>query len=201
MLRDGYTHPLAYLDTIASGETCALCRLMICSTGKLSVNLNSYKMHNQYHSLALRLPELPAVSREESIISGSSPVIEKLKPLVELNWSTSQYDGDLENSWEVRKGNFNDDSLYGAHGFVPLTDVEPASSKRNYRLLRKWLSTCMASHEGCRLSYSMTDKSAEETAVLPTRVIDVGDLKEHRSKPRLFTSKKASGQYIALSHR
>lgn len=91
--------------------------------------------------------------------------------------------------------------MYGAHGFVPLTDVEPASSKRNYRVLRKWLSTCMASHEGCRLSHSMTDKSAEETTVLPTRVIDVGDLKEHRSKPRLFMSKKATGQYIALSHR
>ncbi|RSL62869.1 hypothetical protein CEP54_005521 [Fusarium duplospermum] len=37
--------------------------------------------------------------------------------------------------------------------------------------------------------------------MLPTRVIDVGDLKEHGPKPRLFVSKKASGQYIALSHR
>ncbi|EEU47173.1 uncharacterized protein NECHADRAFT_77365 [Fusarium vanettenii 77-13-4] len=211
MLRDGYTHPLAYRDTIASGETCALCRLMVCSTGKLSVNLDSYKMDNQYHSLAPRLPELPAVSREGSIIFGPSPVIEKLKPLVELNWSTIQYDGDRENSWEVRKGNFDDgetiqitapaDSLYGAHGFVPLTDVEPASSKRNYRMLRKWLSTCMSSHERCCSSHSMTDKSAKETTVLLTRVIDVGDLKEHGPKPRLFISNKALGQYIALSHR
>ncbi|KAJ3535727.1 hypothetical protein NM208_g7017 [Fusarium decemcellulare] len=154
---------------------------------------------------------MPAVSREGSTILGPSPVIEKLKPLVELNWNTSQYDGDLKNSWEVKNGNFNDgetiqitapaDSLYGAHGFVPLTDVEPASSKRNYRVLRKWLSTCMASHEGCCSSHSMTDKSAEETTVLPTRVIDVGDLKEHGPKPRLFMSKKAPGQYIALSHR
>ncbi|KAH7254330.1 heterokaryon incompatibility protein-domain-containing protein [Fusarium redolens] len=211
MLRDGYTHPLAYRDTIISGKTCALCRLMICSTGKLLVNLDSYKMHNQYDSLTPRLPELSAVSREESTISGQSPLIEKLKQLAELNWSTSQYISDLKNSWEVRKGNFNDretiqitapaDSLYGAHGFVPLTDIEPASSKRNYRVLRKWLSTCMASHEGCHLSHSMTDESAEETTVLPTRVIDVGDVKEHRAKPRLFVSNKASGQYIALSHR
>ncbi|RBR19576.1 uncharacterized protein FIESC28_05571 [Fusarium coffeatum] len=39
--------------------------------------------------------------------------------------------------------------------------------------------------------------------MLPTRVIDVGDLKEqeHWSKPRLFMSNNASGQYIALSHR
>ena len=80
---------------------------MVCSTGRLSVNLDSYKMDNQYHSLTPRLPELPAVSREGSTILGPSPVIEKLKPLVELNWSTSQYDGDHENSWEARKGNFN----------------------------------------------------------------------------------------------
>ncbi|KLP22897.1 tol protein [Fusarium fujikuroi] len=211
MLRDGYAHPLTYKDTIKSGETCALCRLMICSTGKLSANLDSYKIHYQYHSLAPRLPELPAVSREEKVISGLSPLIERLKPLAELHWGTNQYIGDLENSWEAKKGNFNDgetiqitapaDSLYGAHGFVPLTDVEPASSKRNYRVLRKWLSTCMASHQGCRLSHSMTEKSAQEITVLPTRVIDIGDLKEHRSKPRLFISNKASGQYIALSHR
>ncbi|KAF4467376.1 HET-domain-containing [Fusarium albosuccineum] len=211
MLRDGYTHPLADRDTITSGKTCALCRLMVCSTGKLSVDLDSYKMDNQYHYLTPRLPELPAVSRGGSTILGPSPVIEKLKPLVELNWSTSQYDGERGNSWEVRKGNFNDgetiqitapaDSLYGAHGFVPLTDVEPASSKRNYTGLRKWLSTCMASHEGCCSSHSMTNKSAEEITVLPTRVIDVGNPKEHGPKPRLFMSKKASGQYIALSHR
>ncbi|RSM01903.1 hypothetical protein CEP52_008289 [Fusarium oligoseptatum] len=211
MLRDGYTHPLTYRDIITSGETCALCRLMVCSTGKLSANLGSYEMDNQYDSLAPRLSELPAVSREGSTILGPSPVIEKLKPLVELNWSTSQYDVERENSREVRKGNFNDgetiqitapaDSLYGARGFVPLTDVEPASSERNYRMLRKWLSTCMASHEGCCSSHSMTDKSAQETTVLPTRVIDVGDLKEHEPNPRLFISKKAPGQYIALSHR
>ncbi|KAF5720074.1 het-domain-containing protein [Fusarium mundagurra] len=168
-------------------------------------------MHNQYHSLAPRLPELPAVSREEIIISGLSPVVERLKPLAELHWGTNQYIGDLENNWEARKGNFNDgetiqitapaDSLYGAHGFVPLTDVEPASSKRNYRLLRKWLSTCMASHEDCRVSHSMAELSARETTVLPTRVIDVGDLKEHQDKPRLFITNKASGQYITLSHR
>ncbi|UPL01441.1 hypothetical protein LCI18_012375 [Fusarium solani-melongenae] len=109
MLRDGFTHPLAYRDTITSGETCALYRLMVCSTGKLSVSFNSYKMDNEYHSLAPRLPELPAISREESTTSGPSTVIEKLKPLVELNWSTCQYDGERENSWEVRKGNFNDD--------------------------------------------------------------------------------------------
>ncbi|KAF5598582.1 heterokaryon incompatibility protein [Fusarium pseudocircinatum] len=211
MLRDGYTHPLTYLDTIKSGETCALCRLMICSTGKLSANLDSYKIHYQYHSLAPRLPELPAVSREERIISGLLPVVERLKPLAELHWGKNQYIGDLENSWEVRKGNFNAgetieitapaDSLYGAHGFVPLTDIEPASSKRNFRMLRKWLSTCMASHEGCRVSHSMTEKSAQGITLLPSRVIDIGDPKEHRSKPRLFISKKASGQYIALSHR
>lgn len=59
----------------------------------------------------------------------------------------------------------------------------------------------MASHKGCRSSHSLTDKSAEETTVLPTRVIDVGDLKENGPKPQLFISKKASGQYIALSHR
>ncbi|KAF5968274.1 hypothetical protein FCOIX_11522 [Fusarium coicis] len=195
MLRDGYTHPLTYRETIKSGETCALCRLMICSTGKLSANLESYKMHYQ----------------EEKITSGLSPVVERLKPLIEVHWSTNQYICDLENNWEARKGNFNDgetiqitapaDSLYGAHGFVPLTDVEPASSERNYRLLRKWLSTCMASHGGCRASQYMTDKSAQEITALPTRVIDIGDLKEHRSKPRLFISHKASGQYIALSHR
>ncbi|KAF4431493.1 HET-domain-containing [Fusarium acutatum] len=193
MLRDGYTHPLSYLEIIKSGETCALCRLMICSTGMLSANLDSYKMHYQYNSLAPRLPELPAVSRKGNTISGPSPVIERLKPLDQLSWSTNQYDDDLENSWEVRKGNFNDgetiqitgpaDSLYGAHGFVPLTDVEPASSKRNSKLLRKWLST------------------SQETTVLPTRVIDVGDPKEHRSKPWLFISNKAPGQYLALSHR
>lgn len=108
MLRDGYTHPLKYTDTIKSGKTCALCRLIICSTGKLSANLGSYRMHYQYHSLAPRLPELPAVSREEKIISGLSPVIERFKPLAELHWSTDQYIGDLENSLEARKGNFND---------------------------------------------------------------------------------------------
>ena len=92
-------------------------------------------------------------------------------------------------------------SLYGARGLVPLTDIEPASSERNYRVLRKWLSTCMASHNWCHVSHSMTHKSSEETTMLPTRVIDVGDLKERQSKPRLCISKKASGQYIALSHR
>lgn len=59
----------------------------------------------------------------------------------------------------------------------------------------------MASHKKCYSSHSMTDKSAEESTVLPTRVIDVGDLEEHEPKPRLFVSKKASGRYIALSHR
>ncbi|KAM0236650.1 hypothetical protein ACHAP5_009286 [Fusarium lateritium] len=168
-------------------------------------------MNDQYSSLAPILSELPAVSRQGITISGLSPVIEKLEPLVELDWSTGQYVGELKNDWEIRKGNFNDgetiqitapaDSLYGAHGLVPLTDVEPASSEKNYRGLRKWLSTCMLSHEGCRSSHSMTNKSTEETTVLPTRVIDVGDPKEHRPKPRLFMSKKTSGQYIALSHR
>ncbi|EWG50793.1 hypothetical protein FVEG_16691 [Fusarium verticillioides 7600] len=108
MLRDGYTHLLTYRETIKSGETCALCRLMIYSTGKLSVNLESYKVHYQYNSLAPRLPELLAVSREERITSGLSPVVERLKPLAELHWSTNQYICDLKNNWEARKGNFND---------------------------------------------------------------------------------------------
>lgn len=65
-------------------------------------------MDSQYNSLAPRLPELPAVSREGTTIFGPSPVFEGLKPLVGLNWSTTQYDGERKNSWEVRKGNFND---------------------------------------------------------------------------------------------
>ncbi|KAF5656528.1 hypothetical protein FCIRC_13608 [Fusarium circinatum] len=68
-------------------------------------------------------------------------------------------------------------------------------------MLRKWLSTCMASHEGCRVSTSMIEKPAQGITLLPTRVIDIGDPKEHRSKPRLFISNKAPGQYVALSHR
>ena len=108
MLRDGYTHPLTYRDTVTSGETCALCRLMICSTGKLSTNFDSYKMHNQYSSLAPRLPELPAVEREESIVLGPSPIIERLQPLVELEWSTGRYYRGLEHSQELRNGSFND---------------------------------------------------------------------------------------------
>lgn len=68
-------------------------------------------------------------------------------------------------------------------------------------MLREWLSTCMASHESCRSLHSMTDNPAEHTTLLPTRVIDLGALEETGPKPRLFISKKASGQYIALSHR
>lgn len=58
--------------------------------------------------MASNLPELPAVSRQEIISFGSLPIIEKLNPLVELDWRTSQYHGSQENSWEITKGNFND---------------------------------------------------------------------------------------------
>lgn len=112
MLRDGYTHPLVYRDTIKSGETCALCRLMACSIGKLSADLSAgldwYKAAFQDHFLTFKSPELPAGSREGSTISEPSTVNESLNPLLELNWSKSQYDRDFENSWELRRGKFND---------------------------------------------------------------------------------------------
>lgn len=47
----------------------------------------------------------------------------------------------------------------------------------------------------------MTDKAAEDTTLLPTRIIDVGSLEAPGPRPRLFVSKKILGQYIALSHR
>ncbi|KAL6401896.1 tol protein [Ilyonectria robusta] len=168
-------------------------------------------MNKEYQFMAPNLPGLPAVFRQEIRNIGTLPIIEKLSPLVELDWRSSQYRGSHENSWEVTKGNFNDgetiqvtapaNSLYGAHGLVPLADIEPASSERNCLMLREWLSTCMASHESCRSSQSMTDDPAEDTTLLPTRVIDLGAPEEPGSQPRLFLSKKTSGQYIALSHR
>lgn len=58
--------------------------------------------------MAPNLPGLPAVFRQEIRNIGTLPIIEKLSPLVELDWRSSQYRGSHENSWEVTKGNFND---------------------------------------------------------------------------------------------
>lgn len=100
MLRDGYKHPLSYGNTVLSGQTCRLCRLIVCSLSTLQTKLNSRGLEERYMSLVESLPTLPAVSRRQALGIG---LLEISEPLRDLEWSRHEY---LPNNREIQKGNF-----------------------------------------------------------------------------------------------
>lgn len=105
MLRDGYQHPLSYRDTASSGKSCRLCRLIICSVGKLQIARNCYQIESDYDSMSGRLPNLPAVSRGPTLGRGVPPAAETMSIPQELVWRRDQY---INTNDGVSMGNYND---------------------------------------------------------------------------------------------
>lgn len=95
------------------------------------------------------------------------------------------------------------DSRFRALGLVPFRTIEPASSTGNYGLLREWLQTCQSNHEACCPPSwdNPGSKTAQESSVLPSRVIDLGLMHDANRPPVLLQTNGMSGQYVCLSHR
>jgi len=125
LLRDGYIHPLMYESTISSGKTCQLCRLIVCTMGKLQTGDTCYELEKKYDSIADKLSQLPAVSRHW--IEGASfpPIVESLNLPSNVVWSRNQYLFESDSESQVRKGNFNDGEtiqITAPDGLIPLPD-------------------------------------------------------------------------------
>lgn len=105
-LNDGFTHPLSYSRIVRSGQSCELCKLIVCSMSKLQImSTTSYETNRRYDALMASLPSLPAV------IWTSAPelfLFEQECPLSSIAWTRGQYWGEPGFPTEVRKGNFND---------------------------------------------------------------------------------------------
>jgi hypothetical protein len=105
-INDGFTHPLSYPNIVRSGQSCQLCRLIVCSMSKLQImSTTSYATNRRYDALMASLPSLPAVIRR------SAPDLlpfEQEYPLSSIAWTRDQYRGEPGYPTEVRKGNFND---------------------------------------------------------------------------------------------
>lgn len=166
-LRDGFTHPMVYSEIVISGKTCPLCRMIVCTMGKLQNNNACHEIEKRYDSEIERLVHLPAVYRHQIHWPGLFPLLEQLIKPYHINWRTEEYHSDgLDH--EVRKGNFEGgetiqvtaakgmikftklissviililetDSIYRATGLVPLDKIMPAPSRQNFDLLRDWL--------------------------------------------------------------
>lgn len=107
MLRDGYVHPLGYKCTVLSGQTCRMCRLIVCSIAKLQMMVSCRDIEAQYMELAHKLPAFPAVSRRLGLGATPLGVVETLDTLSDLVWSRDEYLAEALNRSEIRKGNFN----------------------------------------------------------------------------------------------
>jgi len=108
LLRDGYTHPLTYENTVSSGKRCRLCRLIVCTMSKLQTADRCYELEKKYDSMARKLPQLPAVSRQHLHGPGFPPLVENMDLPLDVVWCRNQYIGEPGFEYELRKGNFND---------------------------------------------------------------------------------------------
>lgn len=75
MLVRGFKHSLTYEQTVESGKTCKLCRLMICSYSRLQVYDDMYDIEKNYDHWASKLPALAAVKQTTFPF-----IIQKMKP-------------------------------------------------------------------------------------------------------------------------
>lgn len=109
LLRDGYKHPLTYEATVLSGKTCRLCRMIVCSMGKLQTYHTCYELEKLYDTVADTLPHLPAVTRYCIEGSGFPLAVEMLDVPLDVVWTRDQYSGKPSDcEWQVREGSFND---------------------------------------------------------------------------------------------
>jgi len=114
MLLDGFVHPKSFTDVVVSGQTCKLCRLMVCMYSKLQIKSpwSPYEVEKSYDTISSSLPSLPAVSREFVGIEGL-PYFETLeKPADCLPWNRGEYQMDFKVKPKpvLRYGNFGDGS-------------------------------------------------------------------------------------------
>jgi hypothetical protein len=189
---------------------------------RLQTKTNSYETNEVYDLIADKLPNMPGVFRR--IVPGI-PLLEQECLLSSVAWSRQQYFGESVHSSEVRKGNFTDgetiqitasestvrtvscselltliscvESLYGIRNMVPLKSIEPASSPCTYRKIREWVANCVSEHKECR----QHPRELSDHSTPPTRVIDVGSIKDSVAHPRLVNTNSTSVSYVALSHR
>lgn len=108
-LRNGYRHPLDYRAAVRSGHKCQLCKLIVCSMGRLQIPgpCDSYELEQQYNSMAEKLPGLPVVSRHQLAHRRELPLVEVMNLPSDLIWSRREYIGEPNYESQVRKGNFN----------------------------------------------------------------------------------------------
>src|ERR1700743_2978488 len=94
-LAAGCTHALTYQQTLISGRTCRLCRLMVCTFSRLQVHETPYDVEANYDANVDRLARLPAIRRQ-------SPFTEVLEePPKHLEWKRSR-------TIELNEGSFSD---------------------------------------------------------------------------------------------
>jgi hypothetical protein len=110
MLLNGFIHPKSFTDVILSGQTCKLCRLMVCMYSKLQIKSpwSPYEVEKSYDTISGSLPSLPAVHRE-AVGTEDLPYFETLeKPVGCLAWNRGEYAVDLESGPKpvLRYGNF-----------------------------------------------------------------------------------------------
>ncbi|ORY60766.1 heterokaryon incompatibility protein-domain-containing protein [Pseudomassariella vexata] len=210
MLRDGYTHHMPFRQTVISGKTCRMCRLIVCSVAKLHIEDHSYGLDAKYESEAEKLSYLPAVHREKYAFG--FPIMERMQTLSDIVWDRSQHGAESEHCYQVRKGNFNQGetvqvtapstSIYYTRKLIPVRDIEPGATPDNVALLKNWLNACISGHPRChRLFSEGFNEAVNDKPILPTRVIDVGSPTAAGTHPRLLTTLGMKSNYITLSHR
>jgi len=180
---------------------------------RLQLPYDSYGLDRQYDSIVETLPYLPAVSRCEHRFELPLPLVEELNLPSDMIWSRQEYIGEPNYESQVRKGNFNggetiqisaaEESLYQLRRFVPLRDIESASSPQNYQMLREWVDTCTASHEVCRRPRTGNPDGdvCDDGPIMPARLVDVGSLEDLQPRLRLVGTEGMRGKYLCLSHR
>lgn len=67
-------------------------------------------------------------------------------------------------------------------------------SRASFTLISGWLNECVENHPQCRIC-------TEEKPLLPTRIIDVGNLPDSTEPHLVITQPDQRGRYVALSHR
>lgn len=105
-LLSGFSHPLPYSEIAVSGQKCPLCKLIVCSMGRLQIESASSRIEKNYDSMLCALSELPAVYYRD--FSGYPPICRQFVPPSYITWDRSQYRADPGNfDCELRKGNFD----------------------------------------------------------------------------------------------
>lgn len=216
-LASGFTHALTYQQTLISGRTCRLCRLMVCSFSRLQVHETPYDVEANYDANMDRLARLPAIRRQ-------SPFTEVLEePPRHLEWKRNH-------TSELNEGSFSDGASIqvrlpqGIH-FLYTTDQkgfltsctgstywyldpsafriqasETADATENFTMLKDWLGNCIKNHDRCRTSLTgNTPGDGADSCILPTRIIYVGTI----AAPvlRVENGSGRSDRYVTLSHR